>query len=197
MVGPAHTVVPHPPAIMNPSEIVFPTPPVELRLRRSSDPTHKLEQAQVALAEGQRRLHEDLQALRAREENLRAYEARLRELQAHIELGTGRTTVPVRLPSQSPFGDETALSAAWSKLHRARELLEVEQRHLLDDRLLLKEELEDLQKREVTLGVREAQVAEREQRLTAPAKPSGKSGAGLFGFTRAPFKLNRAAPAKS
>lgn len=182
---------------MNPPEIVFPTPPVELRLRRSTDHVIQLEQAQADLAEGQRRLRADLEALREREANLRAYEAHLRELQTRIDHEAPRTAHPVRLPSQSPFSDESALSVAWSKLHRARELLEVEQRHLRDDRLLMKEDMEALQKREAAVSAREARIAEQEQRLGETAKTETKGGGGLFGFTKTPFKLNRPAFTKS
>lgn len=165
---------------MNPI-ITFPHP-VEpsLRLPRAS-----AEQWAETLAEERRRLHEDHEALREREENLREYEARLRTLQAEIEasrkpaaapramaLGYSYTpsaaapgTVPAfQRPTSTPQ-DDTALAGAWEKLHRAREILEAEQNHMRDERIVLREQQTAVKVREVAVAEREARMAEREAQI--------------------------------
>ncbi|MSU64698.1 MAG: hypothetical protein EXS38_01035 [Opitutus sp.] len=125
------------------------------------------EKSVATLTEERRRLQEDQEVLREREANLRDYETRLRVLQAEIEVGRGGAPVlvisasvtasPFRRPSsQAPFADEAALAAAWEKLHRARELLEVEQTHVRDERMAVHHQLETQRAREQALAAREA-----------------------------------------
>jgi multidrug resistance efflux pump len=176
---------------MNASDIVFPTRPVELRLRRPANQPS-------TLAAEQLRLQQDLAALQEREENLRRYEEHLRAWQAQIEQGRNPAAVPVpslRPGSLTPFPHDESLKEAWAKLHRARELLEVEQRHLRDDRLLQLEEQQALAKREAALAAREAKLEQREQQLAA--RETRTTSAGLFGLTRAPFHFARSVLPKS
>jgi pyruvate/2-oxoglutarate dehydrogenase complex dihydrolipoamide acyltransferase (E2) component len=148
----------------------------------------------ATLTEERRRLEEDHEALREREGNLREYEARLRILQAEIE--AGRTVPPMPKPapeakspapaasspgttpqfqrpsSRAPFGEDPALQAAWEKLHRAREILEAEQKNLRDDRISLQDLETMLKQRMEELTEREAIVAQRETILAATAAPA-------------------------
>lgn len=164
--------------------VKFPTAEAELKLARPSS-----EKWAATLAEERLRLQEDQESLRERENNLREYEARLRILQAEIE--SGRTTAPMpmsaaapvpassrstpplfqRPASRVPFGDEVALQAAWEKLHRAREILEAEQKNLRDDRISLQDLDVMLRQRMEELAEREAVVAQREAILAAAAAP--------------------------
>lgn len=164
----------------------------------------------ATLAEERRRLLEDQEALREREQNLRDYEARLRALQVEIE--AGRTIQPaaatdpragtpapfLRPSSHAPFIDDAALQSAWEKLHRAREILEAEQKNLIDDRISLQDLQKQLKKREEVVAGREARLVEREALITATtAKPAPQPTAGeqtmsaVTKITRAPFDMAR------
>lgn len=199
------------------SAITFPPPAPTLKLARPS-----AEKWAATLAEERRRLQEDQEALREREENLREYEARLRTLQAEIEAGrtmtpasastprvtaatrtasSGATAVPFHRPSsRAPFTDDTALQAAWEKLHRARELLEAEQTHLRDDRIAMRDMEVGLKKREEALAEREARLAEREalvlaamsEKEIAAAANAAATESAVTKITTAPFKMARA-----
>jgi hypothetical protein len=176
---------------MNPSDIVFPTPAVELRLRRATaEPDIALDEARAMLMAAQYQLAEDTAMLRQREDNLRVYERRLRGLQARLEGGEPAPAAAPNPAGREPAAMDPALNAAWSKLHRARELMEVEQKHLIEGRLLLREETQALVRREAAVTVREARVAEAEaqhQARTAAEKPGA-----VRGLTRAPFALAKA-----
>jgi hypothetical protein len=186
------------------STITFPAavPEPMLKLPRSS------EKWAATLGEERRRLHEDQEALREREQNLRDYEARLRALQAEIEAGRppqasiqasptpGRSNAPFLRPSsQTPFVDDPVLKSAWEKMHRAREILEAEQKNLRDDRIALQELEKQLKRREEAVTAREAKLTAREALVTAAtpeekqeveSKPSAVSK-----ITRAPFDMAR------
>ena len=128
------------------SLISFPPPEPDLKLARPS-----AEKWAATLAEERLRLQEDQEVLREREENLREYETRLRMLQAEIEAGRApvqntnspmsRSTPPMfqRPSTHSPFAEDSSLATAWEKLHRAREILEAEQKNLRDDRISIRE----------------------------------------------------------
>lgn len=141
----------------------------------------------------------DLEALRACEENLRAYEARLRAWQTELE--QAHQQIAPRASAQ-PWLRRTEVSApaphdAWQKLLRARELLEVEQKNLRDDRITLQGYEQQLRERETRLAEREARVTAREQALAAvaarpeaPAAPvRAKPAKAIDSLTRAPFAL--------
>jgi DNA repair exonuclease SbcCD ATPase subunit len=186
------------------STITF--PPVAPVLKLTRPPAEKWA---ATLAEERRRLQEDHEALREREANLRDYEARLRALQAELEAGrvappvtTRATAAPfLRSSSKAPFMDDAGLQAAWEKLHRAREILEAEQRHMRDERIVLSEKDADVQQRAQAVAAREARVAAREELIAAatpPATvPSGEPVASehtmsaVTRLTRAPFNLAR------
>lgn len=132
-----------------------------------------------------------LAEVQTREENLRAYEAHLREWQQQLD---GAHPQPaVKRPSLHPFvsahamRNEGGLQAAWEKVHRSREILEAEQKHLIDDRLLLQEREAAVKKREAAMGLREERLAAREREAT-PVKKN-KAPSAMESFTRAPFAM--------
>jgi len=185
--------------IMN-SPITFPPAAPALKLTRAP-----AEKWAATLTEERRRLQEDQDALREREANLREYEARLRALQAEIEAGRGgpvpasrATASPfVRPSSRAPFTDDTALQVAWEKLHRAREILEAEQRHMSEERVTLREQQAEVKRQTEALVGREASVAEREQLLAAAHAESAEPIAAehtmsaMTRLTRGPFDMAR------
>jgi hypothetical protein len=128
--------------------------------------------------------------LRQREVNLRAYETRLRVLQSNMEGGVWPAAPSP--PGRATTATDPALAAAWSKLHRARELMEVEQKHLIEGRLLLREETQALVKREAAVTVREARVTEAETLRPTQHEPKETKTGGVRGLTRAPFALAKA-----
>ena len=175
---------------MNPTHITFPTTPRELRLKRSpAIDSGNFVKMQEALAKGQIALQTDNEALRLREENLQAYEQQLRELQnlvQSVKSGASLSTAPT--PKKSS-GDESALALGWNKLHRSRELLEVEQRQLSDDQHVLLQARDVLRQKEIALAAREQAVALAEAQLKLAEPQLTKPSRGLFGLTRVPFKL--------
>jgi peptidoglycan hydrolase CwlO-like protein len=182
---------------MKPS-ITFPAGDPTLKLPRQSE-----EKWAATLAEERRRLQEDHDALREREQNLRQYEERLRALQEEIEAGrasgapaAGRPSFHrAPTPTKAPFGDEAALQSAWEKLHRAREILEAEQRNLRDDRMTLREQEARLKELRDELAEREARLLVRENAVAAAspsrAGVSETSLAAMSRLTRAPFDMAR------
>jgi hypothetical protein len=170
--------------------------PLELRLKRRE---HSLLSAGAAdedsAVSGERlRLEAEWQVLHEREENLRAYEAQLRAMQADIDA----RREPDASTSVSPFpAGELSLQTAWDKLIRARELLESEQTHFRDDRLVMKAELADLNRRQANLATREAMIAAREEQLAAHEPAVAEPIAGqhtmsvMTRLTRSPFALAR------
>ncbi len=185
-----------------PSAISFPHRPVELKVKRTRapyqpDPAAERElPASAAIADSS--IASDLEALRACEENLRAYEARLREWQDELEQAQHR--ISPRASAQPWVRRAEAVAPAqqdaWQKLLRARELLEVEQKNLRDDRITLQGYEQQLKEREARLAEREARVTAREQALAAarppaPATPARakKQATAIDTLTRAPFAL--------
>ena len=187
------------------SVITFPVPGPALKLDRPS-----AEKWAATLAEERRRLQEDQDVLREREENLREYESRLRSLQADIETGRNfatnqasqgliaRPTPPPfqRPSSRVPFTDDPGLQTAWEKLHRAREILEAEQKNLRDDRISMREMELLMKRREEEVTEREARLAEREALVTAATPTSGAfhqqhAVSAVTRLTRAPFDMAR------
>lgn len=183
------------------SPITFPPAAPALKLTRAP-----AEKWAASLAEERRRLQEDHEALREREANLRDYEARLRALQLEIEAGrTGTTsaTRPTAAPflrpsSKAPFADDVALQAAWEKLHRAREILEAEQSHMRDERIVQQDREAIVKQREAAVAAREATVEEREELLVAAHDSSHEPVASehtmsaMTRLTRGPFDMARA-----
>jgi hypothetical protein len=185
------------------SIITFPPPEPDLRLVRPS-----ADKWAATLAEERLRFQEDQEALRMREENLREYEARLRLLQAELEAGRASSSPHhVAMPSRSgtpfsqrasraPFADDPVLGSAWEKLHRAREILEAEQKNLRDDRISIRELEIMVKQRAEEVAEREARLAEREALVMAatPAPvslPEEQHASAVTRFTRAPFEIAR------
>ena len=191
------------------SIISFPTPEPELKVARPP-----AEKWAATLAEERLRLQEDQDSLRERETNLREYESRLRMLQAEIEAGrmisatnapivTQRSTPPMfqRPSSRAPFTDDPALQVAWEKLHRAREILEAEQKNLRDDRVSIREQEVMVKQRLEEIAEREARLAEREAIVAAATPPApevelidedeARPVSAVTRFTRAPMDLAR------
>jgi hypothetical protein len=125
-------------------------------------------------AESRWQLEIDLAGLRERETNLREYEARLRAWQEQLDAAgrspaiPGRSAPPLGV-SSSPFAlpNDFELRGAWEKLHRARALLEAEQKQLRDDRIVMRDTVGQLDRREAELTAREAAVTQREQQVAA------------------------------
>lgn len=165
---------------MNQPDVSFPATPAQLRVKRTkARPNDEVAQTEGAMsAETRHRLEQDLEALRVQEKNLLAYEMHLREWQAQLDQtvqqqqGT-RFAAPSTLTrfvipaAQAPQAGEGSLAEGWSKLHRARALLETEQRHLVDDRLALREQETLLKQREAALATRERRLEEQEERQRA------------------------------
>jgi len=193
---------------MNPhhAEISFPARPVELKMKRVrtsqvTDPAAADELPLHSLPPFDDQADSDFEALRICEANLRAYEERLREWQDQLEQAHAQQqTLPRR--SANPWAvranaTEPARQDAWQKVLRARELLEVEQKHLRDDRITLQGLDQQLKEREAKLTTREAHVSQREQQIAqieaaaaAKAKPAKKqSNSSLMALTRSPFSI--------
>lgn len=184
------------------SPITFPPAAPVLKLTRAP-----AEKWAATLTEERRRLQEDQDALREREANLRDYEARLRALQAEIEAGRGAAPAPATRVTNAPFVrpsslaaamDDTALQVAWEKLHRAREILEAEQRHMSEERVTLRDQQAEVKRQTAALAAREASVAEREALLVAAHHDAGEPIAAehtmsaMTRLTRGPFDMARA-----
>jgi hypothetical protein len=156
---------------MNQPEISFPASPTQLRVRRSSQSpladTRRDNDATMD-ADTRRRLEQDLENIRTQEQNLLAYEMHLREWQAQLDQAQQGTRFAApssltRFTIPAPQAGEGNLQEAWTKLHRARALLEIEQRHLVDDRLVLREQEALIKQREAALEAREQRIAASEQ----------------------------------
>jgi hypothetical protein len=131
--------------------------------------------APAELSAGSRwQLEIDLAGLRERESNLREYEARLRAWQEQLDAAGRGTAAPTRSGaplglSSSPFAvpNDFELRGAWEKLHRARALLEAEQKQLRDDRIVMRDTVAQLDRREAELTAREVAVTQREHQVAA------------------------------
>lgn len=178
------------------SSVTFPPPFPSLKLSRTA------EKWEATLAEERRRLEEDHDILRERESNLREYEARLRDWQANIDAGRNsdqpEPLTSIRAKSPQPAEDNSALQSEWDKLNRAREIIKAEQAHMRDDRIVLRDQMETVKRRDQALTEREARLAEREAILIAalapketPAPTSEAAMATMTRLTLAPFEMAR------
>jgi len=100
----------------------------------------------------------------------------------------------IKQASRSPFTDDAALREAWAKLQRATEILETERAHFREDKLALRDWEKSVKSREDGFGVREARIAEQEQRLREAFPPSAVNAAAptMRSFTRSPFSTAKA-----
>ncbi len=186
----------------HPTAISFPHRPVELKVKRTRAPYHPdpaaIQERPAAASIPADTIANDLETLRTCEENLRAYEARLREWQNELEQAQQRISPRATKQPWARRAEAVAPAQqdAWQKLLRARELLEVEQKNLRDDRITLHGYEQQLREREARLAEREARVTAREQaiaatRPAAPATPTRgkKQATAIDTLTRAPFAL--------
>ena len=191
----------------NHADISFPALPVELKMKRARTPQNEISDPAAADEVPAHTINpfgdtdSDLEALRICEANLRAYEERLREWQDQLEQAHSQQQILPRR-SANPWAvranaTEPARQDAWQKVLRARELLEVEQKHLRDDRITLQGLDQQLKEREAKLTARETRVSQREQQIAqadaaaaAKAKPAKKqSHSSLMALTRSPFSI--------
>lgn len=126
----------------------------------------------------------DIETLHAKEASLKEYETRLRSL---VDRSSGTTT-----PFQAGKLDGTTvdLDAAWEKFHRTQALFEAERRSFKDERLLLREQLASLKKREDDVARRESWIAVCEKEIAAVAAttvPSMPPPPAKRSLTIAPF----------
>jgi hypothetical protein len=128
------------------------------------------------------RLEAEWLALQEQEQNLRAYEVQLRAMQADIDLRREQD-----LPTSiSPFpAGELSLQSAWDKLIRARELLDSEQSHFRDERLVMKAERAEIKRRLAQLDAREAALSAREEALSPSRSSKGGGGNQAVGERKA------------
>jgi hypothetical protein len=92
-----------------------------------------------------------------------------------------------------PYG-HAALQAAWDKLYRARAILEAEQAHIRDDRIVLQGEVDALEAREHAVGARELRIRQIELRAAIELeeeKDQKESESTITKLTRAPFDIAR------
>ena len=171
------------------------TPPLKIPHRESAEAPD----ASTQSAE-QRELAADFEALRERESNLREYEARLRAWQTQLDSrttqpGSGSDSPFVHSLSQKPFSSDSLLASSWEKFHRARALLESEQKQMRDERMMMREAELSMKRRETELAVREEMLARREKLLTAPTAPAPtepkKTQSTVERLTKAPFLAAR------
>jgi len=97
--------------------------------------------------------------------------------------------------SSSPYG-QTALQAAWDKLYRARSILEAEQAHLRDDRIVIQGDLESLEMRERAVAAREMRIKQLELQAVLDLQEQDEreereSHSAFSKITRAPFDIAR------
>lgn len=146
----------------------------------------------------------ELARLREAEANLRAYEARLRAWQDRLDRSeAGESVTQPSFPataSRSPIGFDPELLTAWTKFHRAHELLQNEQSHLRDERISvsareaeLKRREEAVRRRESYIAKREAQAREERERVVLAALLPPKKPSVFNRITRSPFVVVRAA----
>ena len=178
------------------------------RLEREDDrltsDSGRVRQECLQLVREKRRWHEDLEMIRAQEDNLRVYEGRLREMQAVLETErvkwTGGSMGAARVQDES---SGLAMREAWAKIQRTGEILEAERKNFLDDRLNLREQEKVVKQREEQLRDREIRLSMKEnaaQRVVAAEPPPSTVSrltnapmAAIKSLTRAPLDAVRLA----
>ena len=151
----------------------------------------------------QREMEDDLEALRERESNLREYEARLRAWQAQLDERAAKPATASEPPfvhgvSQLPFSSDSLLASSWEKFHRARAILESEQKQMRDERMMMRDAELTLKRKETELAAREQELAYREKKLLGatptPLVEEPKKGlSAMERLTAAPFRAARSA----
>jgi hypothetical protein len=103
---------------------------------------------------------------------------------------------PFRSAEADPQGP-AALQAAWDRLYRARAILEREQGHLRDDRIVIQGEVEALEMRECTVAAREERIRQIELQLALELEEKQEAQdelderSTLAKLTHAPFEIAR------
>ena len=152
----------------------------------------------------QRELEAEFESLRERESNLREYETRLRAWQAQLDARTtqGGGSAPTETPfvqslSQKPFSSDSLLAGSWEKFHRARALLESEQKQMRDERMMMRDTEQKMKAWEAQLAAREEQLEQRERVAVQPVAPAHeepkKPQSAMERLTSAPFRAARSA----
>jgi hypothetical protein len=96
----------------------------------------------------------------------------------------------------SQYG-QAALQSAWDKLYRARSILEAEQAHIRDDRIVLQAEVEALEAREQAVSSRELRIRQIELQMALlkeeeqEEKEERENESTITKLTRAPFEIAR------
>jgi len=117
-------------------------------------------------------------------------------LQAPIESMESGSASPFRSAEAYPQGP-AALQAAWDRLYRARAILEREQGHLRDDRIVIQGEVEALEMRECTVAAREERIRQIELQLALELEEKQEAQdelderSTLAKLTHAPFEIAR------
>jgi hypothetical protein len=148
----------------------------------------------AAPSAAQAELAADLEALRERETNLREYEERLRSWQAQLDArvgpggaAPGSGTPFIQGVSQMPFSSDSLLASSWEKFHRARAILESEQKQMRDERMMMREAEVSMKRRELALADREERLAAREKKVVAPEPKEKKPPTAMERLTKGPF----------
>jgi uncharacterized protein (DUF3084 family) len=101
--------------------------------------------------------------------------------------------VPKERRIAGPYGT-ASLQEAWDKLYKARAILEAEQNHLRDDRIVLQGAIDELSAREQNLAARENRIRQIELQAAlaaADAQDAKDSESTISKLTRAPFDIAR------
>jgi len=89
---------------------------------------------------------------------------------------------------------QAALQSAWDKLYRARSILEAEQAHIRDDRIVFQGEIDSLEAREQAVAGRELRIRQIELQMALDIedeRDAKESASTISKLTRAPFDLAR------
>jgi hypothetical protein len=98
--------------------------------------------------------------------------------------------------NEEPAGQygQAALQSAWDKLYRARSILEAEQAHIRDDRIVLQAEVDALEAREQAVASRELRIRQIELQmalLKEEEQDEREAESAITRITRAPFEIAR------
>ena len=98
--------------------------------------------------------------------------------------------------ASGPYG-QAGLQSAWDKLYRARSILEAEQAHIRDDRIVLQAEVDALEAREQAVSARELRIRQIELQMALlkeeeqDEQEERDSESAIKRLTRAPFEIAR------
>jgi hypothetical protein len=113
-----------------------------------------------------------------------------------MESVESENTADYEAAASSQFG-QAALQSAWDKLYRARSILEAEQAHVRDDRIVLQAEVDALEAREHAVASRELRIRQIELQMALlkeeelDEKEERENESTIAKLTRAPFEIAR------